>query len=330
MSQYRDQVRAVLAAVRVPGPGRYVWLGRASRAIAPALDAALDHAERRAHLVSSLSDELYWSFYCRGAPGPARWGEPGPQHGDDRLVAELAAANAADATWEPGWTVDRVDAEEAVVSGPSLRMRVPVAGCRPQSGAVRAGAAVSVRVPSALPALAPGFCMLLGAAPVAPETDALVRVYWHVTPAAAPRLVGVLTGRLNASGVPFQLKVADHPAGFDRCDAAVLYLPADAFGAQETTLRAVAAELAPGLRPAIPAFTRALVPGVAVAESDGGAESFGTRRCEWLADGIVRAYEHGVANDDMRVAVVAGRFAEAGVDLDAPYLDPALAGRHVL
>jgi hypothetical protein len=28
--------------------------------------------------------------------------------------------------------------------------------------------------------------------------------------------------------------------------------------------------------------------------------------------------------------IIAGRFAEAGVELDAPYREPSLAGRHVL
>jgi hypothetical protein len=44
----------------------------------------------------------------------------------------------------------------------------------------------------------------------------------------------------------------------------------------------------------------------------------------------VRAHEEGLAALDDRVAAIAARFAEDGVDLDAPYRAPALAGRHVL
>ena len=73
---------------------------------------------------------------------------------------------------------------------------------------------------------------------------AVLRVYWNVTPAGAPALMRVLTTRLNASGVPFRLKIADHPFRLDRCDAAVLYLPGASFG----TLRATLLEEAAALR----------------------------------------------------------------------------------
>jgi hypothetical protein len=80
------------------------------------------------------------------------------------------------------------------------------------------------------------------------------------------------------------------------------------------------------LRPHIPAFTLELVPGVGLAEDEGQGESFGVRRCQQVADGIARAHEQRAPGTD---AVVA-RFAEAGVMIDAPYLDPSLDGRHVL
>jgi hypothetical protein len=155
---------------------------------------------------------------------------------------------------------------------------------------------------------------------------AVVRVYWHVGPAGAPALMRALTARLNAEEVPFRLKVADHPFRLDRCDAAVLYLPAAAFPALRETLEGLAAGLTAHLRPRIPAFTLRLAPGVGLAEDDGAAESFGTRRCRLLAEGIVRARAEGVP----AVAAVAERFAAAGVSLDAPYRDPSLSGRHVL
>ena len=81
-----------------------------------------------------------------------------------------------------------------------------------------------------------------------------------------------------------------------------------------------------GLGPQIPAFTLELAPGVGLAENAAAAESFGMRRCALLADAVVRAHEHAIAALD----AVAARFAEDGVLLDAPYLEPSLDGRHVL
>ncbi len=64
--------------------------------------------------------------------------------------------------------------------------------------------------------------------------------------------------------------------------------------------------------------------------TDGSGESFGVRRCALLADAIVRAHEAGVTRIDARVDAVVARFAEAGVEINAPYREPTLAGRHVL
>jgi hypothetical protein len=130
--------------------------------------------------------------------------------------------------------------------------------------------------------------------------------------------------------VPFRLKVADHPFRLERCDAAILYLPSDRFVLLRESLVDIAAALAVHLRPSVPAFTFELAPGLAVAEDDGSGESFGARRCALLADAIVRAHTQGLTGLGARVALVAARFAEDGVLIDAPYLEPSLAGRHVL
>jgi hypothetical protein len=312
----------------IRGPTRYAWLGRASRPLPASLSASLDESERRSYLVSCLREELYWSFYCHGAPVPARWGEPEPVSADPWLAEALTRANTGRGSWEPGWTVERLVGEEAVVSTARLRARVAVHAL---AGDIAPGGAVSVRLPNELPALSPGFCTVLSDVPADRASRAsVVRVYWNVRRAGAPALVNVLTTRLNGDGVPFRLKVADHPLRLERCDAAVLYLRGDTFHALDETLREVAAQLKARLRPRVPAFTLELAPGVGLAEDDGGGESFGVRRCALLADGIVRAHERGIAHADARLEVVAARFAQDGVRIDAPYLEPSLAGHHVL
>jgi hypothetical protein len=186
-------------------------------------------------------------------------------------------------------------------------------------------------VPKELPSLSPGFYTAVSDAPVTADSQAgVLRVYWHVTRTGAPALMRALTTRLNAAEAPFRLKVADHPHRLDRCDAAVLYLPGASLEPVRETLLAVAAGLTAHLRPSIPAFTLALAPGVGLAEDNGGAESFGTRRCRLLAEAIVRAHADGVTAPDARLAVVTERFADDGVEIDAPYREPSFSGRHVL
>lgn len=322
MSPYRQQVAAALGAVRIHGDTRYAWLGRASRPLTEAVHAELDESERRDYLVFCLREELYASFYCHGSPVPARWGEPQPVAADERLIRALSGANGGRGSWEPEWRVIRVEGDEAVVATDRLRARVPAVECR---GRLRPGNSVSLAAPKELTAVSPGFYTVLS--DVAGVPGAIVRVYWSVTVASAPDLVRALTWRLNGDEIPFRLKVADHPARLNRCDAAVLYLPLDAFGALRGALHEVALSIR--LRPRIPAFTLELAPGAGLAEDDGAGRSFGVRRCALLADGIVWAHERR-ATGDAAVDVIAQRLAEAGVDLDAPYREPSLAGRHVL
>ncbi len=302
MSRYREQTAAALGAVTLLGPTRYAWLGRRSRGLSPLVDAELDEGLRRRYLTACLREELYHSFYCHGAPVPARWGEPQPPRADGRLVAALSAANTGHGSWENGWVVERVDGDEVVVRGGRLRVRAPAADCR------GAGDAVCLRVPSELPALSPGFWLAVGDAPSA-GLD--VRVYWNVAAGGAPRLVAAVTGVLNAAGVPFRLKVADHPYRFARRDAAVLYLAGDAFRERRHELVVLARGLA--LRPGVPAWTLELAPGLGAAEDRDG-ESFGMARCGLVAEAVVAG------------TAVEARFAEDGVELDAPYR----AGRGVL
>ncbi len=330
MSRYHEQVAAALGAVTIHGPTRYAWMGHTSRPLPGPIEAELNGPERRRYLVRCLREELYASFYCHGRPVQARWGEAGPATADPWLVEAMSQANAGRGSWEPGWTVERIEGDEAVVAGSRLRTRVRLADCRAASGAPGLGDAVSVRLPKELPALSPGFYSVVSEAADTASPAGIVRVYWNVNRSGAAALVGALTTRLNSQGVPFRLKVADHAFRLDRCDAAVLYLRGDLFRAVDGMLRDAAAELTPHLRSSIPAFTLDLAPGVGLAEENGGGESFGERRCAVLADGIVRAHENGIVDAGERVEVVVARFAEDGVRMEAPYLEPSLVGRHVL
>jgi hypothetical protein len=330
VSLYRAQVAAALRAVTIRGPTRYTWLGRRSRPLPAAIEAELDESARRSYLVSCLREELYWSFYTHGGPVPARWGEPDAGAADPWLVEAMSDANTGHGGWEAGWTVQRLEGDEAVVATGRLRTRLPIADCRAPGGAIRRGAGVSVRLPKDLPELSPGFYTVVSDAPQPAPSGSAVRVYWNITRTGAPALVATLASRLNGEGLPFRLKVANHPYRLQRCDAAVLYLGADVFRASRATLTEAAATLAGRLGRQTPALTLELAPGVGLAEDPADGESFGVRRCAMLADGIVRAHARAITDLGARVDEVAERFAEDGVLIDAPYLEPALEGRHVL
>jgi class II lanthipeptide synthase len=290
----------------------------------------MDESEGHGYLITCLREELYYSFFCHGHPVPARWGEPQPLSGDPWLGEALSQANTGRGSWEPGWKIESIENEEALVATRLLRARVPLVDCRaPRS--LRPGAMVSVRLPKEFPERSPGFYTAVGDAPADLATsEGIVRVYWNISGSGAAGLVRTLTARLNAQRVAFWLKVADHHVRLTRCDAAVLYVRSDTFQELGELFRDIAGTLTPHLRPQVPAFTLELAPGVGVAEDVDAAESFGVRRCALLADGIVRAHSGGLRDTAAQLAQVEARFAEDGVRMDAPYLEPSLAGRHVL
>lgn len=301
-----------------------------SRALPKHLGATLSPAAAREHLQGRLEAELYHSFYARGAPIPYRPVDVAPAWSDPGFVEQLSAANVGGGAWEAGWSLQAADDGLIGVARDGLRVRVPPSECRPP----RAAPDTSVRVRrlkehrSALP----GFYVALGDAD---DTDAgetvETRVYLHVTAAGAAPLIAIATRSLNEAALPFSLKVVNHPAGFTRCDAAVLYLRHGDFSRARTALRQIAAACAPHLRPEPPALTRPLCHGMAVAEHlPSHGASFGSSRCRMIAEGVIAAHERRVTGLAARLDAVERSFAKRGLDLDVPYLAPGSSDDYVL
>jgi len=315
VSRYREQVELALRAADVAPPASYTWFGRRSR--------QLSGAE---YLVQTLAAELYRSFYTQGMPVPISRHGAVPASPNPAFVAALSRANEGRGGWQSGWRVERPGPAEWEVARDALRIRVAPADRR--GGPVT----VSVRRLKEHREASPGFYTALGdaeprAGGAAREVE--VRVYFHLTAAGAVPLVGRSTRLLNAAGVPFELKVVDHPTGFVRADAGVLYLVEPDFVRVRPALRELARACRPHLREEVPAFTRQLAPGVAVGEHDPrlGA-SFGSTRCRLLAEAIVDAHGLGL---EARIDTVRRRFEVAGLDLDRAYLArPAAGDGHVL
>ena len=190
-------------------------------------------------------------------------------------------------------------------------------------GGLAPGASVGVLMPKELLRLSPGFYMALGDTEFPVDgSEPIVRFYWNLTSEGAPGLIGLLTGRLNAERLAFRVKVVSDPGQYTRCDAGVLYT----LRSDYKRVCAVVAEtydaIATALKPATPALTKQLAPGLALAEEpDEQMVSFGMSRCRLLAEAIARAAELGVSDPERRLELVSERFAQDGVDLDAPYLN---------
>jgi hypothetical protein len=332
MTGHRAQVADALRAARITSSTSFAWFGARSRPLPPSLVASAPPATARRYLVDTLERALYRSFYTQGGPVPAQPDRGGSTRADDGFVRRLSAANHGSGGWEPGWTVTRVERQTVHVESGGLSVNASVADCRAPNGRHTVGNTVSLRRPKELAAGAPGFFLALGDEHGGAGRDEVeVRVYFHVTAAGALPLVGTCTRLLNAARIPFGLKVLDNPAGFTRCDAAVLYLARDGFAAVRELLAVIVSSCAPHLRQAPPAFTKPLAAGVGLGEHlPHLGTSFGSNRCRLLAEGIVAAHERGERVLEDRVDTVARTFADHGVDLDTPYLAPGSSAHYGL
>lgn len=238
---------------------------------------------------------------------------------DAELGAALRAADGGRWTWQSGWQPSTTD-------GRLLTDRHGLC-LRTTPDEVRTGPAgdVEVRFPTARPFASPGFFLVTGAAGAAGSTEVL-RWYLNVAPAAAPQVLEAVVSRFDRHGIPFTFKVLNHPEQFPRPDAAVLYASRSQLELAHRTVLSLHAAHHAHFGTAVPLFTRKVRHGIGVAEEPPPSRvpvSFGQHRCALVAQGIVAA---GPAADAAtRFAAVTATFAEAGISLEAPHLNPGSA-----
>jgi hypothetical protein len=327
MNDYQRLVASALEATVIHSATAYSWFGKRMDDLPAETERAMTPATARKYLLHTLQSQLYSDFYCPGAATPARdapRGAPPPRF--TPFVQALSAANAGHGSREPGWLVRAVEDGQVVVERDGLRVWVRREEVSAPKGGLVPGAALRVRLPKELLNLFPGFYMVLGDEGLSPDADQqLVRFYWNLSTEGAARLVRAATARLNRARLPFRLKVVNEPERYTRCDAGVLYVRRADYSTVARLVQAIYREVVGQLKPATPAFTKPLAPGLGLAEDPGRGESFGTHRCKLLADAIIRAHELDRQSVDDRLALVTARFAEAGISLEAPFLDPGSA-----
>ncbi|HMA47065.1 MAG TPA: T3SS effector HopA1 family protein, partial [Frankiaceae bacterium] len=158
------------------------------------------------------------------------------------------------------------------------------------------------------------------------EEGPLVRLYFALAgPAAAPGLLGATTATLNALGLPFQVKVANHADGYVRRDPFIVYLHRSRWERHRRALAALQRGYAAMLRDDGPCFAYELARGWWLADEPvvaGRPVSFGQHRCLLAAEALVDACERGWRSPTGRLAAIAERYHRAGIDLAHPYRNP--------
>jgi HopA1 effector protein family len=261
------------------------------------------------------AEALYAALHCRSsgrgaaASGFTNW--PGARDFADRL----SMANAGRGTWQHGWAAHGTEPDGwSVAERHGVRFRVP-------PGERRDG---SVRIPKEHFELIPGFYLAHGDAGWTRDDGDTVRIYWHIAPRGAERLVTLTTRLLNETAIGFQLKLVSEPLRYDRTDAAVLYLSRRDCARTFPWIEKIHRELGRWLRSRVSLLVKPLAPGLGFAEDPGDGSSFGEHRCRLLAS-VVTDPGWSVLSRDDRTQLIRSRLGEQGYQLDRMYLNPGSA-----
>jgi cell division protein ZapA (FtsZ GTPase activity inhibitor) len=326
LTDYLQLVEAAIQATEFHSPTTYSWFGRQPPRLPPAIRRVLTPDTARSYLLFNLQYQLYAEFYCQGFASPE--GTEAPEFiapvSAASFVEELSAANSGTGHWEDGWEVCADWGDEVLVHRGDLKLRArPEDYLAPRGEQVRQGTRLRLRFPKESMRVSPGFYMALSNQEFPlHDSQGLVRVYWNLTAEGAVCFMRRATSLLNRGLLPFKLKVLSNPTQFTRCDAVVIYIRKSDHDVVSEILETIHPEVATSLRRNTPAFTKSLAEGVGLAEDPYQGESFGLHRCMLLAEGMIRAYSQGSKSLAQRLEVVNDCFAESGISLEKPYLNP--------
>jgi hypothetical protein len=158
-----------------------------------------------------------------------------------------------------------------------------------------------------------------------------LRLYWNVDHRGAIDLMARASAYLNRVKVPFRLKVL-LDVTIRRRDAAVLYVPRERWDAAGDVIADAYDALSPSgvLQPETPLFTKAVRPGIGVAEDPDTGASFGTHRSGLVARAMGRSYLLGHREDTQQWGMLREEFLLEGLSLSAPYLNAGSTDRYAL
>lgn len=329
MSAIRQSLGPAIGAVRILGATDFSWFGRRCEPLPRHLRRALNGESAHSYLLFQLTSRLYRSFYCRGVAErqPEQEARVSDRSRTIEFGEELSNANQGLGYWEGGWRSIRTDKGAVIVSKRGFTLRVPPQQARinprpeePMEPAEDTGAAIYFPKESGV---SPGFYMAMGDVPFgSDDSQSMVRLYWNVRAEGAANLVATSTRLLNRAGIPFKLKILNEPENFSRCDAAVLYVSKQTYKEVAAIGAELYSEMIAHMNPLTPAFTKSLAPGLGLAESLPGGDSFGLHRCNLVAEGLLQSHEQRAPTADAIIAIIDSHFAAAGFDLDLPYLNP--------
>jgi len=233
--------------------------------------------------------------------------------------------NRGQGYWSSGWRVVKEEADGAVaVHRDGLTLYVERESLQTS---VSLGDLIPIKLPKNL--IQNGFYMAVADAGASQQyqsqDETLVRVYFNVTPDGAVAVMDSLTTHLNAIPIPFTFKALYNPSDYGRYDAGVLYFNKSDYEQVRPVLEMIYAQYRSHFQNEVPLFTKPIAPGLAIAEEPNHRfnekESFGTHRCQIVANGLMEAWQQGNDTPAGRMAAILHNFSALNIELQRPYLN---------
>ncbi|MBD2448159.1 hypothetical protein H6G76_13480 [Nostoc sp. FACHB-152] len=236
----------------------------------------------------------------------------------------LHESNKGEGYFSPDWLVVREEPDGALaVHQGGLTLHIERnKHLQPYDQSVTVGNSVAIKLPKNL--VQNGFYMAVSNAGSYSGED-IVRVYFNLTTDGAVAVMESLTTQLNAINLPFDFKALYNPSDYERHDSAVLYFGKNSYEVVHPILERVYTEHQYHFQAEVPLFTKFIAPGLAIAEEPdqkfGEKESFGTNRCQIVANGLIEAWEQEDNSPEGRMASILQQFSLREIDLQRPYLN---------
>ncbi|MDZ8024878.1 MAG: T3SS effector HopA1 family protein [Nostoc sp. SerVER01] len=193
---------------------------------------------------------------------------------------------------------------------------------QPAQQNITVGNSVAIRMPKNL--VQNGFYMAIGNA-ASHQNQNIVRVYFNLSAEGAVAVMDSLTTQLNSIDIPFSFKALYNPSDYGRCDSAVLYFDKNRYELVHPVLERVYLENQSYFQKQVPLFTKSIAPGLAIAEEPdqklSDHESFGTNRCQIIANGLLDSWLQGNNTPAERMTAVLQHFSLHKIELQRPYLN---------
>jgi hypothetical protein len=244
---------------------------------------------------------------------------------------QLRQSNTGEGYFDHGWHVLKEDSSNTLVvkkDGLTLYIQRDRHLLESQKCAIP-GDVVAIKLPPNI--IQNGFFMAIGnqgrySSVHSGTRQQIVRIYFNLSPQGAVEVMYGLTRQLNDISIPFSFKALYNPSDYERYDTAVLYFEKSNYPSVHQVLQSVYNDYRLHFSEEVPLFTKLLAPGLALAEEPNNKfaekESFGTHRCQIVANALVEAWHQGDESTDNRTALILKHFAQQGIELQHPYLNP--------